>query len=101
MRFPIGEAVTLETLEGDPSMILRRLREGEPVSWLPALGGWLVTRHDLVVQALGDPQTFTVDHPAFTTARVVGPSMLSLDGPEHAAHRAPFVAPFRLGEVRR
>ena len=27
--------------------------------------------------------------------------MLSLDGAEHARHRAPFVAPFRLGEVRR
>ena len=26
--------------------------------------------------------------------------MLSLDGAEHARHRAPFVAAFRLGDVR-
>ncbi len=47
-----------------------------------------------------DAGAFTVQDPRFTTARVVGPSMLSLDGPEHARHRDPFTAPFRLGEVR-
>ena len=31
-----------------------------------------------------DAETFTVDDPRFTTAQVVGPSMLSLDGAEHA-----------------
>src|SRR4029079_13977675 len=38
--------------------------------------------------------------PRFTTAQVVGPSMLSLDGPGHDRHRAPFVDPLRLGAVR-
>ncbi len=80
--------------------MLARLREREPVSWLPALEGWLVTRHELVLQAMRDPATFTVDDPRFSTARVIGPSMLSLDGPEHARHRAPFVEPFRAGAVR-
>jgi cytochrome P450 len=47
-----------------------------------------------------DARAFTVQDPRFTTAQVVGPSMLSLDGPEHERHRAPFTAPFRLGEVR-
>src|SRR5947207_2086472 len=47
-----------------------------------------------------DPGTFTVDDPRFSTARVVGRSMLSTDGPEHARHREPFAAPFRPGEVR-
>jgi cytochrome P450 len=42
-----------------------------------------------------DAQTFTVDDPRFSTAQVVGPSMLSLDGEVHARHRAPFTAPFR------
>ena len=42
-----------------------------------------------------DAATFTVDDPRFSTAQVIGPSMLSLDGAEHARHRAPFVAPFR------
>ena len=45
------------------------------------------------------PQTFTVDDPRFSTAQVIGPSMLSLDGDEHARHRAPFAGPFRPGAV--
>jgi cytochrome P450 len=48
-----------------------------------------------------DAGTFTVHDPRFTTARVVGESMLSLDGDEHQRHRAPFVPGLRLGEVRR
>ena len=47
---------------------------------MPALDGWLVTRHDLVLEAMRDPATFTVDDPRFSTAQVIGPSMLSLDG---------------------
>ena len=47
-----------------------------------------------------DPGTFTVDDPRFSTAQVVGPSMLSLDGEEHARHRDPFARPFRLDAVR-
>jgi cytochrome P450 len=96
----MGADVTLKELDADPHPTLARLREHEPVSWLPSLDGWLVTRHDLVLQAMRDWHTFTVDDPGFSTAQVVGPSMLSLDGDEHARHRAPFVAPFRPKEVR-
>lgn len=98
--FPIGEAATLAELETDPHPLLARLRENEPVSWLPALGAWLVTSRDLVLQAMRDPVTFTVDDPRFSTARVIGPSMLSLDGDAHSAHRDPFARPFRLDAVR-
>jgi cytochrome P450 len=98
--FPIGAAVTLEQLDQDPHPTLARLREHEPVSWLPALDGWLVTRHDLAVTVMRDAATFTVDDPRFSTAQVVGPSMLSLDGHEHARHRAPFAAPFRPTAVK-
>ncbi len=97
--FPLGAAVTLEQLDLDPHPTLAGLRRAEPVSWLPALDGWLVTRHDLALQVMRDADTFTVDDPRFSTAQVIGPSMLSLDGDEHARHRAPFVAPFRPGEV--
>jgi cytochrome P450 len=97
----IGEAVTVSELEGrSPYALLARLREHEPVSWLPALDGWLVTRHDLALTVMRDAATYTVQDPRFTTGQVVGPSMLSLDGDEHARHRAPFVPPLRLGEVR-
>lgn len=92
--FPIGAAVGLDELERDPHPTLARLRSSEPVSWLPAFGGWLVTSHAVASSVMRDDVTFTVDDPRFTTAEVVGPSMLSLDGDEHARHRGPFVAPF-------
>ncbi|HTP22006.1 MAG TPA: cytochrome P450 [Solirubrobacteraceae bacterium] len=98
--FPLGAAVTLEELEHDPHPTLARLRNEEPVSWLPALDCWLVTRHDLAVTVMRAAATYTVDDPRFSTAQVVGPSMLSLDGDVHARHRAPFAAPFRPRAVR-
>jgi len=98
--FPLGAAVTLAQLEQDPHPVLARLREHEPVSWLPVLGGWLVTRRDLALQAMRDPGTFTVDDPRFSTGQVIGPSMLTLDGPAHKRHRDPFARPFRLDAVR-
>jgi cytochrome P450 len=98
--FPIGAAATLEELDRDPHPLLARLREREPVSWLPALGAWLVTDRKLALQAMRDPEAFTVDDPRFSTGRVVGPSMLTLDGAEHARHREPFARPFRLDAVR-
>ncbi len=97
---PLGAAVTLDQLDQDPHPVIARLREREPVSWITPLDGWLVTRYDLVLKAMRDPATFTVDDPRFSTAQVIGPSMLSLDGDEHERHRSPFVAPFRLGPVR-
>ena len=99
--FPLGAAVTLAELDADPHPVLARLRQAEPVSWLPSLNGWVVSRHDLVLAAMRDATTFTVDDPRFSTAQVIGPSMLSLDGEAHARHRAPFVAPFRAAEVGR
>ncbi len=99
-RFAIGATATLEELESDPHALLARLREREPVSWLPVLDGWLVTRHDLAMRVMREPQTFTVDDPRFSTGQVVGPSMLTRDGDEHRRHRAPFAAPFRRGAVQ-
>ena len=97
--FPLGAAITLADLDHDPHPRLARLRDTEPVSWLPALHGWLVTRHDLAVAVMRDSVAFTVDDPRFSTARVVGPSMLSLDGAAHGRHRAPFTRGFGRAEI--
>ena len=94
-----AETVTLADLESDPHPILARLRAGAPACWVPVLGAWLVTGYDLAVAVLRDARTFTVDDPRFSTAKVVGPSMLSLDGARHARHRAPFTRPFRAEEI--
>jgi cytochrome P450 len=100
VRFPIGASADIEQLESDPYPLLARLRAAEPVSWLPALGGWLVTRHDLALQVMRDARTYTVDDPRFSTAQLVGPSMLSLDGRAHTRHREPFARPFRPAQAR-
>jgi cytochrome P450 len=95
---PAGR-VTLADLEGDPHRVLAQLRAAAPAAWVPVLGTGLVTGYDLAVAVLRDPRTFTVDDPRFSTAQVVGPSMLSLDGAPHAHHRGPFNRPFRHDEV--
>ena len=67
----------------------------------PRLDVWFVTSRALAVEVMRDAATFTVDDPRFSTAQVLGPSMLSLDGSEHGRHRDPFADAFRLPEVRR
>jgi cytochrome P450 len=99
-RFPIGAEVSLDQLERDPHPVLAALRKSEPVSWIPALDCWLVTSHELALRVIRDAASYTVDDPRFSTAQVVGPSMLSLDGDAHARHRAPFAPPFRPLAVR-
>jgi cytochrome P450 len=100
-HFPLGASATVAELEQDPHPLLARLRAEEPVSWLPVLEGWLVTAYALAVDVMRDDATFTVDDPRFSTAQVLGPSMLSLDAEAHVRHRQPFAGPFRLDAVRR
>ena len=64
------------------------------------LDGWLVTRRDLCIEVMRDARRFTVDDPRFSTAQVVGPSMLSLDGEEHRRHRDPFARAFLRPDAR-
>jgi cytochrome P450 len=99
--YPLGSALTLDRLDTDPYAALARLRADEPVSWVPVLDGWLVTRRDLCIEVMRDAARFTVDDPRFSTAQVVGPSMLSLDGVEHRRHRDPFAEAFLKPEAKR
>lgn len=92
--------VSLADLAVDPHPALASLREASPVAWLDELGGWIVTNRKLCVAVLIDAEAFTVDDERFSTRRVVGPSMLSLDGPEHSRHRSAFGAAFRARAVR-
>ncbi len=93
------DPVSLAELETDPHPALARMRAAGPAVWVPALGTWLVTGYDAAVAVLRDARAFTVDDPRFSTAKVTGPSMLSLDGAEHARHRTPFNRAFRREEV--
>src|SRR6185295_11670629 len=60
-RFPIGAAIEFADLELDSRVdALDRLRDFEPISWVPALGGWLVSSHELARELLGRGDDFTV-----------------------------------------
>lgn len=85
----------------DAATVIAALRADAPLTFLPAIAGWLVTGHAAAVEVMRDDRTFTVDDPRFSTARVVGPSMLSLDGAAHRRHRTPFFEPFRPARVER
>ncbi len=90
---------SIDDLTADPHPHLARLRASAPVAFVPALNGWMVTSRAAAVAVLQDPDAFTVDDPRFSTAQVVGRSMLSTDGDEHSRHRAPFVAAYRRRRV--
>ncbi|WP_460602916.1 cytochrome P450 [Jatrophihabitans fulvus] len=92
--------LSLDDLSGPgAAAALARVREAGPVVHVPALDGWLVVGHAAALAVMRDAGRFTVDDPRFSTAQVVGPSMLSTDGPEHRRHRSPFGPPFRAAEL--
>ena len=84
------DSLTLDDLTADPHPVLAAARAAGPITWLPALDGWLVTTRRAAVDVMRDPDRFTVDDPRFTTGQILGPSMLSTDGEDHTRHRTPF-----------
>lgn len=53
---------TLAELDADPYPIYTRLREQEPVTWVPEAGQWLVTGWHEVLAVLSDPARFVGEH---------------------------------------
>ncbi len=88
--------VSLEDLAGDPHPHLARWR---PVAWVFAIDGFVVTGRPAALEVLRDAEVFTVDDPRFSTAQVVGPSMLSLDGPAHERHRSAYSGVVRPRDI--
>lgn len=100
-RFPLGAAITLAELDRDPYPAYARLRENEPISWLPALGMWYVTRHTDVKAILLDSDTFTTDSDHSTIVDTFGAQMLTVEGEAHDRYRKAFQPSFMPGAVRR
>ena len=96
---PIGDAITLEELDRDPYPIYARLRDDEPVSWVPAVGLWLVTRFEDVKHVDLTPDVFTAATDPSTLNRTMGVNMLGMEGPEQAWIRAITETPFRPRDV--
>jgi cytochrome P450 len=99
-RFPLGAALAFEDLdEAGREGALDALREAEPVSWVPALGGFLVTGHALAREALAPRTPMTVEVQENLVRASLGAMMLTSDGDEHERLRAPFERPFRMRGV--
>jgi cytochrome P450 len=100
-RFPVGATIAFEDLiDHDRLGALDALRAAEPVSWVPALGGWLVTSWELARSVLGRRDEFSVWAEPNLVRASLGVMMLTSQGASHARQRAPFDAPFRMRAVR-
>ena len=100
-RFPAGAAIEFADLEEQGrAEALDRLREREPVSWVPALGGWLVTSYPLSRNVLARTGDFGVWAEPNLVRASLGVMMLTSDPPEHERLRSPFDEPFRMRSVR-
>lgn len=101
-EFPVGAAVTLADLEdAGREHVLDELRECEPVTWLPALGGWLITKREPARQILLPKSGATVEAEQNMVRASLGRMMLTVDGEEHERYRQPFEVPFRARETER
>jgi cytochrome P450 len=98
-RFPAGAQMGFGDLEdAGGEAALDTLRDAEPVSWLPALGGWLVTGHAAAREALSPRTATTVEAEPNLVRASLGRMMLTADAAEHTRMRAPFEPPFRMRE---
>lgn len=95
----VGEQITLEELERDPYPIYARLRDEEPVSWVPAVQLWLVTRYDDVRHVDLTPEVFTAATEPSTLNRTMGVNMLGSEGPDQRRIRRIVEPPFRPRDV--
>jgi cytochrome P450 len=95
----VGQSITLEELERDPYPVYARLRDDEPVSWVPAVQLWLVTRFDDVRYVDQTPEVYTAATDPSTLDRTMGVNMLGMEGPEQQRIRRVVEPPFRPRDV--
>jgi cytochrome P450 len=95
----VGEQITLEELERDPYPIYERLRDEEPVSWVPSVQLWLVTRYEDVRTVDLMPEVFTAATDPSTLNRTMGVNMLGSEGPDQQRIRRVVEPPFRPRDV--
>lgn len=100
LRFPMGATVRLGDLDKDPYPILRRLQQQEPISWIPEVKMWFVTRRADINSILKDAETFTTHSPASPILDTFGPQMLSTDGALRQKYKSQCVPPFTATAVR-
>ena len=87
--FPIGRSIDLGTLAADPFPIYAQLLEHEPVSYVPALRMYFVTRYADVCELLQDDRHFVVGTDNSVIFDIFGSHMMTVENPEHDRLRKP------------
>lgn len=98
-RFPLGARVRLSDLAIDPYPIFARLREAEPVTWVPEIERWFLTRRDDILAVLRDPDVFTTDAPS-TIRDMFGVHMMTTEGPTQIRYKRKCLPPFHASRLR-
>ncbi|HEV7611529.1 MAG TPA: cytochrome P450 [Steroidobacteraceae bacterium] len=99
-RFPLGGEITLHELDQDPYPVFARLRDHEPISWVPALNMWFVMSYDDVRTALFDTARLTTASPQSTIFDTFGAHMLTTEGATHDRYREAAKGPFTPRFIR-
>jgi cytochrome P450 len=99
-RYPLGSDITLAELDHDPYPAFARLREREPISWLPALNMWYVVGYENVRAALFDSPRLTTASAQSTIYDTFGEHVLTTEGAMHDRYRAATKSPFAPAFIR-
>ena len=97
-RFPLGARVRLADLAVDPYPIFAELREKEPVTWVPEIERWFLTRRDDILAVLRDPDLFTTDAPS-TIRDMFGAHMMTTEGPTQIRYKRKCLPPFHASRL--
>jgi cytochrome P450 len=99
-RFPVGHQITLVELDRDPYPAFARLREQEPISWVPALNMWYVVGYEDVRAALLDTARMTTVSAQSTIFDTFGAQVLTTEGATHDRYRQATRHPFAPAFIR-
>lgn len=96
-----GENIDLTELWHNPWPILKRLRDDEPVAWVPAADRYLVTRYDDVTTVEQNPEIFIANERDSLLYRVMGHPFMRKDGEVHKNERRAVDAPLKPNTIKR
>ena len=89
-RFPIGRTISVDELNRDPYPVYDRLLASEPVSYVPALELYFMTRYDDVCTILRDTGNFLVGTERSLVFDIFGTHMMTVEGDEHYRHKSAY-----------
>jgi cytochrome P450 len=99
-RFPVGHEITLAELDRNPYPAFARLRDHEPISWIPALNMWYVVGYEDVRTALLDTTRMTTVSAQSTILDTFGAHVLTTEGTTHDRYRQALRHPFAPSFIR-